>query len=53
MDENNWVVVEGNFEDVCDEYFNCVGDQAIAVTEIMQIRSNIGISDIILYVTAL
>lgn len=48
IDENNWVVVDGNLEAVCDDNFECVGDQAIAVTDIMQSTSNIGISDIMI-----
>ena len=49
IDENNKVVVDGNVEDVCSGNFDKVGDQAIAVTKIMQITSIINGRDVIFF----
>ena len=39
IDDNNWVVVDGNVEDVFGGNFGCVGDQAIAVDAIIHIAN--------------
>jgi len=51
MDENNWVVVDCNVDVVCRGNFDKVGDQAIAVTKIMQITSIINGRDVIFFIS--